>query len=84
MHGSSFRWMVLVTFNFIAWGVLSFCGPIGAAPKVTQQPFANPVEQSNEVIRELKEIKALLQEQNGLLRTNIVRKAESQSTVPKK
>jgi hypothetical protein len=66
MQGSSFRWLVLVSVNALAWGALILSGKIGAAPP----PFANQVEQNIEIIRELKEIKTLLQEQNGLLRAN--------------
>ena len=69
MQGSRFRWTIVVSLNVLAWGVLVFSGKIGAVPP-NQPPFANPVEQNIEIIRELKEIKLLLQEQNTLLRTN--------------
>jgi hypothetical protein len=38
--------------------------------RATRAPFDNAVKQRNEMIRELQEIKALLKEQNTLLRAN--------------
>ncbi len=61
------RWFTLISLNALAWGMLSFYGSLTAAPPKT--PFSNSVEQRHEMIRELKEIKALLQQQNELLRT---------------
>lgn len=49
--------------------VLSFYSSSVAAPQGGQPPFANAVEQRNEMIRELREIKELLKEQNALLRS---------------
>ena len=82
MQGSSYRWTLLVSLNVLAWGVLVFSGKIGAVPP-NPQPFANAVEQNMEIIRELKEIKTLLQDQNTLLRTNAVRKVENAAPAPK-
>jgi hypothetical protein len=48
--------------------VLGFYSTLGAAPQAGQPPFANPVEQRAEQVRELREIKELLKEQNELLR----------------
>jgi len=67
------RWTVLVLLNLLAWGVLSFCGATTAAPPSGRQPFANSVEQRGAMIRELREIKALLSEQNALLRSGKIR-----------
>lgn len=50
--------------------VLGFYSSSGAAPQGGQPPFANSVEQRSETIRELREIKELLKEQNALLREN--------------
>jgi len=36
-----------------------------------QPPFANPVEQRADMIRELREIKELLKEQNALLKSGV-------------
>ncbi|MFT5526788.1 MAG: hypothetical protein ACI9G1_004246 [Pirellulaceae bacterium] len=62
------KWTLLVGANVLAWCMLSLYGPIGAAPKGGVQPFANSVDQRNEMIRELKEINTLLSEQNQLLK----------------
>jgi hypothetical protein len=54
--------------GLLALSVLSFYGSSGAAPQKAQLPFANPVEQNNEIIRELREIRAAVQEQTAVLR----------------
>lgn len=52
-------------------GVLGFWyAALQAAPQTAQPPFANAVEQRNETIRELREIKELLKEQNALLKAS--------------
>jgi hypothetical protein len=63
------RWMWLVIANAAMWGVLGFYRALGAAPQAGQPPFANPVEQRADMIRELREIKELLKEQNALLKS---------------
>ena len=64
-----FRGLSLVVIvNVVMGGMLSFYGVIGAAPQTGRQPFSNPAEQRNEMIRELRNIQALLEEQNKLLR----------------
>jgi hypothetical protein len=55
--------------NVVALGVLGFYSTLGAAPQAGQPPFANPVEQRSDMVRELREIKDLLKEQNALLRS---------------
>lgn len=65
-----YSWSVLLFANVLAWSVLSFQGRSGAAPQDVRAPFDNAVQQRNDMIRELQEIKALLQEQNALLRAN--------------
>jgi hypothetical protein len=65
----SSRWAWLVIANAALWGVLGFYRTLGAAPQAGQPPFANPVEQRAEMVRELREIKDLLKEQNALLRS---------------
>ncbi len=62
------RWTWLVIANAAAMGVLGFYSRLGAAPQAGQPPFANPVEQRADQLRELREIKELLKEQNDLLR----------------
>ncbi len=59
---------LLLLLNGLAWGVLGFYDVLSAAPQSGQQPFANPVDQRQQMIAELVEIKALLKEQNALLR----------------
>jgi hypothetical protein len=73
-----FRWAALLSANLFLWGVLSFYESSSAAPPSGQPPFANAVEQRYEIIRELQQIKTLLQEQNQLLR------ADSRAKSPKK
>lgn len=62
------RWTWLVAGNVAALGMLGFYTNLGAAPPAGQPPFANPVDQRFEMVRELREIKELLKEQNSLLR----------------
>jgi hypothetical protein len=62
------RWTWLALGNAAALCVLSFYGNLGAAPQAGQPPFANPVEQRSDMVRELREIKELLKEQNALLK----------------
>lgn len=62
------RWALLLGANVLVWCMLGFYGTIGAAPQGPQMPFANSVEQRADMVKELQEIKALLKEQNTLLR----------------
>ena len=62
------RWTLLAAANLLALGVLGFYSTLGAAPPAGQPPFANPIDQRQDMIRELREIKELLKEQNNLLR----------------
>ena len=66
-------WMLLVAANVLMWSVLSFSSRSGAAQAGGEQPFANAVQQRNEMIRELQEIKLLLKEQNALLRATLAK-----------
>lgn len=68
---SKHHWLLLVAANVAAWGVLGLYGVLGAAPQAGQPPFANPIDQRAEMIRELREIKELLREQNAMLRRSI-------------
>jgi hypothetical protein len=67
------RWTWLVIANVVFAGVLGFYSTLGAAPQAGQPPFANPVEQRADQLRELREIKELLKEQNALLRGGAVK-----------
>lgn len=61
-------WLLLFIAIAVCYGVLNLL-PSHAAPAAGGQPVANPAEQRMEMIAELKEIKALLKEQNALLRS---------------
>lgn len=63
-------WSVVPFVLGVGLCVLGFYSSSGAAPQGGQPPFANSVEQRSETIRELREIKELLKEQNALLREN--------------
>lgn len=67
-RASSMRWAVLVAANALLVGVLGFYSTSGAAPQAGQPPFNNSVEQRESQLRELREIKELLKEQNALLK----------------
>lgn len=62
-------WMLLIGANALCCVVLSFYRTSDAASQKSPPPFANAVEQRFEMVRELKEIKQLLKEQNALLRS---------------
>lgn len=62
------RWTLLLAANVLAIGVLGFYSTLGAAPQAGQPPFANPIDQRADMVRELREIKELLKEQNALLK----------------
>ncbi|WP_254508914.1 hypothetical protein [Anatilimnocola floriformis] len=61
-------WSVLVLLNGVGLCVLGFYSTTGAAPQGGQLPFQNSVEQRGDMVRELREIKELLKEQNAMLR----------------
>jgi len=63
-----FRSALLIAATVVILCVLSFYRTSDAAPASARQPFANSVTQREQMIRELQEIKALLKEQNALLR----------------
>jgi hypothetical protein len=67
-RGISSRWLALLAVNAVAVSVLGFYSTSGAAPQAGQPPFNNAVEQRENMLRELREIKELLKEQNSLLR----------------
>jgi hypothetical protein len=72
---SNSRWTWLVAVNAIALCMLGFYSQLGAAPPAGQPPFANPIDQRFDMIRELHEIKELLKEQNSLLRAGAEKNA---------
>ncbi len=61
------RFLTLIVLNVGFWCVLGFQQRTRGQAEPPKLPFANAVEQRFETINELKEIKALLKEQNELL-----------------
>ena len=76
------RWAWLVATNVVVVGMLGFYSTLGAAPQAGVPPFANPVDQRADQLRELREIKELLKEQNELLKSG-VNKAPNAGTAVK-
>jgi len=76
------RYSLLVCANVLGLLVLGFYSIGGAAPQAGQPPFANPVDQQSDMVRELREIKDLLKEQNALLRGGAV-KGDVNSPIPR-
>ena len=72
-------WILLIVANVLFCCVLSFYRTTEAAPPKPKQPFANAVEQRMEMIKQLREIKGLLKEQNALLRSGTIRVVTSDS-----
>ena len=68
--------LLLATMLF-AWSVLSFEKQSISTAQEARQPFVNAVEQRNGIIRELREIRALLKEQNALLRAATKKKGRA-------
>ncbi|QDU94760.1 hypothetical protein [Lignipirellula cremea] len=66
MNWFQLRWPLLLFGNVAVICVLCFYEATSASP---QQPFNNATQQREETIRELREIKTLLREQNTLLRS---------------
>ena len=68
---SRFRWMALLVANAVALCMLGFYGSSSAqlAQPAPNLPFANQVEQTDEIIQQLKQLNLLMKEQNNLLRS---------------
>ena len=73
MTGRRTGWIVLIVANVLCYCVLSFYQTSSAAQRGSttpaKQPFANSVQQRNEMITLLRDIKGLLREQNAFLRS---------------
>jgi hypothetical protein len=65
-------WTLLVIANVLVYCVLSFY-QTGAAQSGPRPTLANPVQERMEMIANLQDIKALLKEQNALLRSGQVK-----------
>ncbi len=68
MNRKALAWTLLIVANVLVISVLSLHRSTDAAPPTARQPFSNSLEQRNNMIEELREIKALLKEQNTILR----------------
>lgn len=66
---SNTPWAALAAANVLCFCMLSFYETSHAEPRETNQPFANAVEQRLEIINQLKELNALVKEQNALMRS---------------
>ena len=66
-------WIMLIIVNALLW--LAFAGtlPVNAEQRRGSTPNANPAAQRAEMVRELSEIKRLLQEQNQILRSGKIK-----------
>jgi len=69
MQDNHKRWTLLIGANVLCWCVLSFYQATDAAPRTTNQPFANSVEQRAEMVAQLKEINAQLKAQTAILQS---------------
>ncbi|GAA4422556.1 hypothetical protein [Bremerella cremea] len=69
MNESRNRWQVLIAFNVLCLAVGWWYSQSDAAPPEPRQPFANPVQQREQMIRLLQESNQLLREQNELLKS---------------
>ena len=67
-HSNRIRWAVLVTLNVLFLCVLGFYRPTSAQDN-PHQPFANAVQQRNEIISQLKELNAELKAQSALMQS---------------
>ena len=66
-------WITLATLNLLIAGLWIGRTSVDAAPQAGRPPFSNAVEQRGEMVRQLKEIRALLKEQNALLRSALLK-----------
>lgn len=73
MKSRTCGWIALIFANVVAWCMLGFQQPIGAAPQDVRMPFDNAIQQRAEMIRELREIKNVVKEQSALLRAALTR-----------
>ena len=68
MHRKIVRSCALLAAGLLVAGIAAVWRGAEAAPQAGQPPFRNAVEQREEMVRELREIKLLIKEQNALLR----------------
>jgi len=65
------RWLAktLIVLNLFGWTIVALREPPAQAQSKSTEPFANAVEQRQEMIAQLKEINAQLKEQTALLKS---------------
>ncbi|HZZ73466.1 MAG TPA: hypothetical protein VFE24_14525 [Pirellulales bacterium] len=68
---TSTRWtcVAMLLANLFVWSVFALRQPQAAADQKTTEPFANSIEQRQEIINQLKELNDQLKEQNALLKS---------------
>lgn len=69
MQTSRKSWQLLIVFNVLCLAAGWWYSHSDAAPPEVKQPFANPVQQRESMIRLLQESNQLLREQNALLKS---------------
>jgi len=69
----------LLAIGLVVVCMLGFQDPSSAATQPGKQPFRNPVAQREEMVKELRAIRALMKEQNQLLRSIQQQNAKSPS-----
>ncbi|PQO34226.1 hypothetical protein DTL21_11880 [Bremerella cremea] len=69
METSRKSWQLLIAFNVLCLAAGWWYSHSDAAPPEVKQPFANPVQQRESMIRLLTESNQLLREQNAMLKS---------------
>lgn len=67
------RWLGLVMLNVMGFCMLGFYGSSMGAPRESNEPFANAVQQRAETIELLRSIESHLKNQNELLRSGALK-----------
>lgn len=67
------RWLTLMTLNVMGLCVLGFYNSSQGAPRESNEPFANAVQQRAETIELLRSIEGHLKTQNELLRSGALK-----------
>lgn len=84
MHRAYIQWIGGMLAAAVLFGVLGLYRADRAVSQSPQLPFSNSVQQRAEMIKELKEIRKLLEEQNKILRkqANPTSASSNRSTRP--
>jgi hypothetical protein len=73
------RWLTLVGMNVLGVCLLGLYSSTQAAPRESNEPFANAVQQRAETIELLRSIDGHLKEQNALLRSGTLKVVVTES-----